>query len=446
MSSDTAPTTFKDRLRGVSKKLKLDSHYQIERYGIGLLVMVIIGAILIGTAGVTAFQKSRANLGATAIYTSSFTTSKTAVEGQVAGIYTSEDRTQAFVLMHFDNVAQISTNADNYQAFMTGIDQKFNNETLKGDPSGQLYMFGSTGYMGVLLTNPEGFENQILNLTLRANEQIVTPEKAAELDDDLVGDSSFAQYDQWRVVVNPGATGAEVSEALTEDPTNVRGLYDEMVIAPQEAEIRSTMDEQLSQMRTQLAAIDEYTNRLVSTKFGDDTLAAPEVPEQIKGDEILCDGKSLRRNSNELNSCEPEKLSLKTEWVAPDGYDFDWRTGSVNRGYLDQIVPADSSYLAYLGEHRAEDYDDMKTSEIEFKLADGTLLVDSPAYQNTDAGPVKSVNDNIALLTDAYDMYYDTKKAYQVDSHNELLDLEVGLRDVESNYSINEDTDSVLTY
>lgn len=444
MSTTTTPT-FMDRLKKILSKFKLDSHHQIERFGAMFFVVAMSGALVLTAAGVTAFQNSRETMGSTAIYTAGFQTSKTAVQGSVQGLYTSEDNTRAMLLMQFDEVSKISTNADNYQAFMTGINQNFGGEVLKGDPSGDIYVFGSTGYIGVLLENPEGFESQIINLTMRANEELVRPEEATKLDEDLEGDGTFASFDQWRLVFNPGASGTTTSKALSSGENDMRKLYDEMIIAPQEQELRETMDVQLDTMRTDLNAIEEYTGRLTSTKFGDTTIKAPEVPSHIAGDQILCNGTPIREAERDEAVCDPSEMSLKAEWTAPDGFDFDWRAGSVESGYLDALAPEGKSYLEFLSEHRSETYDDLKTSDIQWQIADGTLLEESVAYQ-TSSGPVDTVNENIALLTEAYNTYYNHKQDYQVGSYNKLLDLEVDLRDVDANYSENESDESVLVY
>lgn len=443
MSETTAPS-FKKRLNKFLSRFKLDSHHQIERFGAGFFTIVIAGVLILSAAGVTAFQNNRAQLGSTAIYTAGFTTSKTAVSGTVEGLYTSEDKTRAMVLMKFDDVAQVSTNAENYQAFMTGINMNFGSEDLKGSPSGDIFVFGSTGYMGVLLENPEGFDTQIINLTLRANEELVRPEENTELDEDVAADESFADFDQWRVLINPGASETVESKALTGNESDMRELYSEMIIEPQERELRATMDSQLETLRTDINAIESYTERLTTTKFDDTTLQAPEVPEQIAGDEILCDGRSLKGVTGDDAVCASEDLELSTDWVFPNGYDFDWRSGSVEEGYLEDLVPEGQTPLGYLSQHRAEQSDSLSVNEIEWTLADGTPLSENVAYQDSDLS--REVNSNIALLTGAYTTYYDHKKEYMVGSYDELLNLEVDLRDVEANYSENTSDESVLVY
>ena len=52
-------------------------------------------------------------------------------------------------------------------------------------------MFGSTGYMGVVLDSDVPFEQQILNLTLRAKSELVYNEGTGKLRKDLEGVDSF---------------------------------------------------------------------------------------------------------------------------------------------------------------------------------------------------------------------------------------------------------------
>lgn len=124
-------------------------------------------------------------------------------------------------MMHFDDRAKISYNASDYQAFLLGSNEQLKSEKL-GTPgvSGSFYVFGSTGYVGVLLEAKQPFEQQVLNLTLRAKAELTFSQQQASgaSNEDVVGDASFAKFDQWRVFINPGATGTKPLATL--DATN----------------------------------------------------------------------------------------------------------------------------------------------------------------------------------------------------------------------------------
>lgn len=433
-----------DKMKSIRSVLRLDQHHAIQRFGVIFAALAVTGAVGFSSAGVSAATAGHEELVTRAVYADSFVTSKTAAGGDVVGVFTSSDRKRAMVLMKFDDVSQVSTDASNYQAFMTGTNQNLSQKTPKGSPEGSILMFGATGYMGIQLENPEGFEPQILNITVRANSEIIPLAESEDVDEEMAnGDGSFKNYDQLRLFVNPGASEATHLKALDQDDPQVQSIYNEMIIEPQEEELRGTMQTQLETMQSDLAAIDEYKRRLQTTKVDGLSLEIPEDPAQIKGDSITCEGVPLRGKTGDKAQCPSGELGLKTDKDFADGYNIDWRDGSVDEGYLDEIVPADRGNLEYLSEHSERDDEAMRTDALEWKMDDGSYLDD---LGGADTEPVVNLNSTISLLTGAYKTYYDDKQAYQVDSMTELLNLELSLLDVESNHTVNDTDDSVLVY
>ncbi|PZT84958.1 MAG: hypothetical protein DI630_36540, partial [Gordonia sp. (in: high G+C Gram-positive bacteria)] len=157
---------IKDKALAFTKKFKLDSHHAIERFGIFFGIFVITGALVIGGSVASAYRSGADSLSSTALYTSEFTTSKTNLDGTVDGVYTNTTGDKALVMMHFGDGAQISYNAADYQAFLMGSDTDLNTESVNTSGiESQMYAFGSTGYVGVLLDADQPFDRQVLNLT-----------------------------------------------------------------------------------------------------------------------------------------------------------------------------------------------------------------------------------------------------------------------------------------
>lgn len=436
--------SFTDKMKSLSTILRLDQHHAIQRFGVIFTALAVSGLIGFSSAGVSAATAGHEELVTRSVYADSFKTSKTGAEGDVMGVYISKNRTKAMVLLKFEDVSQVSTDAANYQAFMTGTNQKLAQKTPKGSPDGSIFMFGSTGYMGIELENPEGFEAQILDITVRANSEIVPLSEREEVDEELTdGDGSYSTYDQLRLFVNPGASETKHLAALDEDSVDLTTIYDEMIIRPQETELRETMTGQLQTMQSDLAAVDEYKQRLRTTKVDGLSVKIPDDPKPILDDAITCDGTSLRGKTGSDAQCESGELALSTQWNFPDGFNFDWRNGSVADGYLDDVVPADRSNLEYLSEHSEESTDSMRTNDIEWQMNDGSYLED---LGGEDTEPVANLNSTISLLTGAYETYYDHKQEYEVDSMTEMLNLELSLMDVESNHTVNDTDDSILVY
>jgi hypothetical protein len=418
---------IKDSAKALGVRFKLDSHHAIERFGVLFGAVVVSFVLIFGGAGVSAFANNQSALNSKALYTPTFITSKTDISGDVPGIFVNADRTRAMVLMQFTDTSKVSVNASDYQGFLTGSTRELNKQGLKTTVTGSVYMFGSTGYMGVMLNSDKPFTPQIMDLTMRANSELVYKEEGGQVDDDVATDSSFKKYDQWRVFFNPGGSEATVSSALGGDTVDVGAIFNEIVVSTEEKKIRNSMDAQLALMQTDLNRINDATAELERTTADSGTLhlVAPKVPKQIAGDVV--EGKAKVGET-------PSTLDLKTQYVMPLGYDFDWRSGSVMDGYLKDLVPPGSNYVSYLGGRAKEKPEEFRVNDLQWRLNDGTDLKRDYDSGNATVKPLFNIMNK---LSQAYQDYYKDKKVYQVDLHSKLLDLEVSLRNVESNYTVN---------
>ena len=305
--------SLKDTAKGLSTKLKLDSHHAIERFGILFTAITATFALLLVGTVASAWQNGQMSLDTRSIYTPSFTTSQTDLAGDLENVYISEDRTRAMVLMKFsDIVGQLSTDATTYEAYLTGSNDKLDTLALKNGYTGQIAVFGSTGYMAVILDSDTPIERQILSLTMRSNSDLVyNAEDKSDLREDLADDGSFSEFDQWRLFVNPGASNAVESEALgsATDKIDMRAIYNEVVTKDEENEIREEMNFQLAEMKTQLNKISEFEDEIGRTNVDGLRIVPPERPEQIAGDRVT--------GEDATNENSTSTLALETNWVAP---------------------------------------------------------------------------------------------------------------------------------
>ncbi|MEU7317906.1 hypothetical protein [Streptomyces sp. NPDC007083] len=430
---------IKDRALAFGKKFKLDSHHAIERFGVFFGIFTVAGVIVIGGTGASAFKASSDSLAHTALYTEEFTTSKTELNGDVDGVYTNEAGDKALVMMHFPANASISYNAADYRAFLLGSDSDLNSEVVETSGiKGSFHVFGSTGYIGVLLDADKPFDKQVLNLTVRADKELSYDERKQNEGsaDELAGDASFKKYDQWRVFFNPGATGATEIKALDAMNFDPAQAYYDVVLQDEEQEIRDKLDRKLVAMRTNLAQIQAYTSDLETTKVDGLFLRPPSVPAEIAGDEVTGVSASEAKDGKST-------LTLKSEHVVPGGFDLNWRAGNVYDGYLDVLVPSGQSYVEFLSSRRAEGSDStsQQISDMPWVLSDGTELKSDYQASDVTMRPLTNVMNN---LSQAYQDYAKSKSEYQSDLLLELLGLDVKLRDVQSNGSIHEG-DNFLT-
>lgn len=433
--------SFKDSAKTMVVKLRLDSHHAIERFGVFFGLVVVSFGLLFGGASVSAVANQQQQLGSTVLYTPSFTTSRTQLPGEVSGVYVNSDKTRAMVLMHFQDPSAVSADAANYQAFLTGSSRELAEEALKTNVSGEIVAFGTTGYLAMVLESDEPFKPQIVNLTMRANSELVyLPGDSRKVREDLAGQHSFAEHDQWRLYFNPGASEAQTTPVLDGEQFEAGAVYADLVVAPVEEEVRASMDEQLGQMQADQSRIAEYEAEMRRVEVDGLSIKPPEVPEQIAGDEITGTAAVAATQS-------PSTLKLEADWVNPGGFDFDWRRGSVAEGYLEQVVPAGGSYVRFLADKAALSKNGgegmLQVQELKWVLSDGTDLVED--YDNN-SQTMKQLFDIRNSLSQAYQDYYKHKSEYQVDAYEELINLEVELRNVQSGASVNDSPETLFTY
>ena len=445
VEADGASSGFAEKFKAFQSRFKFDSHHAIERFGVAVAVFSLTGAALLTGAGVSSYANGQEKLGATALYTQSFTTSRTQVDGKVVGVYTDPSKTRTMVLLSTRDEALLPSSADDYQVFLTGTDTELHQHTLKGKPITARYVtFGNSAkYMGVVLDDPDKFGLQILDITIRINREISYKDGEGAADESSqsgdsssssktnpnASDKSFQRYDQVRIAFNPVASGA-IETNLGIAGSDAGSVYHETVTRDAERKLRDQMDGQLLQMQADLAKIDQYDAQIATTSVNDRgtilKLNEPVEPDVIAGDRVTGqDAKSAKDGKSTLF------LSAKT--VVPGGYDFDWRQGTVNGGYLDQIVPDGMGYVDFMKSQAALSSGSPDWEKVEFTLNNGTPLL---SYTNRDTF-VKPLLDLRSNLINAWQTYYDHKKEYQVTSYNDLLNLEIELRNVRTNTSQN---------
>lgn len=431
---------IKDKAVAFSKKFKLDSHHAIERFGVFFSIFAVLGLVVVAGSGASAYKSGNDSLASTALYNSEFTTSKTQLKGDVDGIYANDAGNRVLVMMHFPQAAAISYSADDYRAFVLGSDKSLNSESVSTlGVEGSFYVFGSTGYVGVLLDADRPFDRQVLNLTVRANKELSYDERQpSEPNEEMAGDATFKKYDQWRIFFNPGASGVAKIDALDATSFDPAQAYYDIVLKGEEQTTRAALDQKLIEMRTNLTQIQSYTSDLQTTKVDGLFLRPPSVPASIAADAIT--GSSVGEAKDGKST-----LILETKYTVPGGFDLNWRAGDVYDGYLDVLVPAGQSYVQYLADKRDEGSADATSdsiSNMKWTLSDGSDLKRDYGTSDTTMRPLTNVMNN---LSQAYTDYSKNKSAYQSDLMLDLLSLDVKLRDVQSNSSINDGDDFLTT-
>lgn len=431
---------------------KFGPHYAIERFGIMFLSLAISMILLVSSIVATKIKYDNRALSGMAQYTSSFTMSLSGATGSVRGVYTNANHTKSFLLLRFNDMSNIPVTADKYQLFLSGCDRDRNYKEIKCNPNAMIYMFGSTGYMGIYLYSSEPFSSQILNLYLRS-----TVNFTGSKSDVAYSDATFNQYDQARIYFNPGGTYATQAAFLDEDDWDIFDIYEELVSRPAEQSIRNLLYDDLKQMRNQQLLIDEYSQRIV-----DDGLVEPTTPSAIAGDRIyakviesgITDDElkwSIKQNSwytmdsdgsNVQFFDENEvRMYLDTKKIEKNGYHFNWQDSRIRDGYLKDLTQSDnlSDWKKYIDSHtNAESESIFNLDEMEWKYQDGTIFIpDDSIDVSGSTSKQQTITNDINKLREALQAFYDAKVKYQTVDLKSLLELEYNARDIETNYSIN---------
>ena len=456
-----------ERYRGwysdVSERFKLGQHYTIDRFGIKISALTIIGALLFALTGYGAVQAGREQLGSQALFTPEFMASRTGATGTVDGVYRNREGTRALVVYSFADPSMMSSDAADYYAYVSGIDQ--GSATKVATPmAGQIYSFGTTGVMAVMLESPDGFESQQLNITMRG-----TNELAPTLENPGQGrGGAWANYDQWRMVVNPGAEETLWLAALdSQNAPSPESIYADAVLWPEEQLQRRRLDRMLADLQVQSQRISNYHAQMETTtvRIGEDSgvyLLPPSLPAEMVGDEITgLSSTELRDELDSVSADEIEGIADKTDRARlidtyPDGYtpntyrlepgkimptgaDFDWRSRTVADGYFSTLGTNASSISEYLADLQdSGSVPHLNSRDLRWQLSNDMDLAE--ARVDASASALLELRNNTIA---AYDSYFRTKRDYQTYALLQLLVMESRLETIAQTSTVAAGSDAV---
>lgn len=472
------PEYEESRLKRAGKKynqfanrFKLDSHHTIERLGVVTAAFMVSGALVIGGSAVSAHQAGQADLSRTALYTKKFNTSRTNQKGKVTGVFVNPEKTRTLVAMQFDDPDKMPTDVNNYQAYVTAIKGNVDGKPQKVSKpiAGSIVTFAQTGRIGVILDAPEGFGEQLLNVTLKSKEELTSvDESKAGSDYEGAGDS-FKTSDQWRVIINPNGSEATTLQALSGgDTLDSRAIYSQAMYKDEELDYRLQLDDTMAEMKRNFDRIKSYEAAMARTsiRVGSDEnvrIVPPRMPKEIVGDQII--GYSANQLSSQLKQHKPKDIDglrdssdaaikmdifndekqtnsflLQSKTTMPGGFNFNWRKHTLNEGFLDEVVPAGQDPMGWINKVSAQGVNARRgVRDVPWTLTNGMKIQD---LDRSDAGhkPLLDLYNNAAQ---AYDNYYKAKRKYQAEQLRTLLIMEVDLRGVANNTQVASGQDHV---
>ena len=258
----------------ILNKLKIGSHYRIERFGWIFSLLSLGMLICLGFAWRAQMNINKIDFKSRAVYQPVFETSRTHNSGSVVGVFSNTDRTKAFVLLKMKNMESLPSDAKDYRMYITNSSMPGNPRKSDHKPSGSIYMFGTSGYMGLYIIDKAGFERAIKRITVRIGKELATVD-SNKIQGDAV-DESFAKYDQFNVLINFGAdfgdkivqadenspdefinVGLKESDVLSGDKIEATKIFKTLVIDPREKEIKAVLLDDLKDMQTTKKLIAE---------------------------------------------------------------------------------------------------------------------------------------------------------------------------------------------
>lgn len=450
-------------------KFKLDSHHEIERFRVMISVITALGVLIIGACGYVAYKSKQVDISGMAQYTTKFVTSYTQQKGNVDGIYTNSDDTRAVMLFSFEGT--MSKNPNDYELIITGVDNG-KPQRVETAMTAKLVSFGDSGSMGLIMDAPEGFESQVLNVTMSAKRNLAAPKPMNEDDLGKYGyaGETFTSRDSWRMMFNPAGTNAPVLAELDAHDFDPRNFLINSVFRDREVELRRAADDTLVEMRTAQDRIGFYHDALSDMEVNlPDAVGAkivmPAPNELIAGDEVQ--GMSREEVKDAINSGEPiesiegigsksEKAreldtykdgtmpttyELITQKAVPGGVQFEWHQDSIQEGYLQNLMPAGYNVEEYLNELRTRAHEaEIPAMNTKFMLSNGKSIDSYDVLDNS----VLNLQSNAMNLVSSYRDFYTAKVTYQTKNLVDLLALEAELDETAAATTVGTNPDNII--
>lgn len=406
-------------------KLKLGDHYRMERFTwmFGTLMVLLV------LFGFTGWNKDRIaqkeQIGTQAKYTEQIEFSLSGIQGNIRNVFRDTSGKRAFILIEMNDVSDLSLDASKYQLYLTGL----NNTKLKQEPASSMFIFGSSGYMGIEFYDDRGLENEIYQMTLRNNSELTDEAELSEQDLDNLDDASFGKYDQAEFYSNVGAEDAVTMDVLDKELSPVQ-LYYSLVGHFEEDEVYEEIDSTIKDLDKLLAREQEYSNRIVELGY-----EAPDIPGYMDGDYVT-DENEFRPRTNVLGS-----------------HDLDYENNRIPDGFLSQVVDDSSEFRDYMAKKRADEeiaksenddeYEEFEgIEELTIKGTDKKIVLGEFSMEDATSNE-QSMMSAVEELNKTRDAYLDTKRHLQIELMRELLLLEADVH-TQSNAFSTHDGDSFL--
>ena len=369
------------------------------------------------------FGLDQQSLSSNALYSSSVTLSRTGQTGKVEGVFVNQDKTRGMVLIKMSDADKISSSAKDYKAFTSAVNLKQQPEKLESVPQGSIYVFGSSGYIGLYFVDNAGFNSQIFKSTIRLEKEFVAVDPK-EVSDEVAG-TSYSEYDQMDVYFNLGASKAIQLKALDKADFSVQDLYVEAVGSKSDDEQRALLIEDLTQMSKLKLQIDEQRSRLETVSIDGVGFVVPDLPEEVKSDSFSGSG---------------DDIMMTTDFTYAGGININWHNLKLEDGYFNSIDnetinPDGLSLARWLVKLRNDASSTNQTTSYEhdWVMSDGTSLNQFVNDLGADNSAVSDLNKQVQNYTSLMSQYMALKYKYQTKDLRNLIASDISLQTAISN-------------
>lgn len=420
-------------------------HHSIEFFGV--LLILLLSLLVVDVAGSLTHTASadRDYLSENPYYAKRFTTSLSGLTGDIVGFYTNADHSKCGIMVKIDDILNMSTDANDYEIWFRGFNVSkgtYTNYTANR-PSGGYYVFGATGYAMIYLVNTGGFKEQACEVVIRSNKTLVKNETTSgDLGEAMQAlkkkDLSYSKYDQYRLIINPSASGATVVDFL--DDIDIMAAYRYCVLDAQEDSVRAKLYSDIGIMNDSMRQINEYKKNLNFMN-----VRVPDLSEYIAGDRFV----NCPDGENGVCECsDVEALPYVTTdkdtgeivrtvypvyipgMVASRGVDFDWqhhRLSDDGVDFFDGLLldgQTKDRFLKALPTLSTVNYNTVPNIS-QFSMLDGTPL--SESMRNSGRTDEVQIYNLVQSYIGAVSTYVSTKNQYQVTDLVKYLTLQYNM-------------------
>lgn len=390
------------------KSVMTGGHYRMERFTVIASILLFLLLISLASIHKTHLTKTKITLSNESMYTTDFVTSVTGISGRVLNICANEDATKGFIFFKVDDTNKLSMSADNYTVFITGTDGP-----AIAQPAGNVYIFGTSGYIGIYLSDTSGFDAEILKLIIRVGDKKVKDEDVVYIQGQ---DSSFQQYDQFIIYCNVGAKNAQRVKFLEKTNFTASDIYKELINDALEVAAVAALNESVSLMKYHQDNIYEYKTRLETLG-----MKSPDNPKAILGDMVTTD--------------EDGNLAFEPKTIVAGGFEYDWYDNGLDAGYIKDVIIGESYGQFFNNKNNEIEQIPFTIPTVWYRASGSEFIYDSTYAISAD----KAINETIDNLATAWRDFYNEKVRYQKVLLREPLMLEIEMKSIDEYFNSKSD-------